>query len=418
MFPVLMACLMTLMIPSFSYADSVSVPYNTSTNIWSDCIKIPYASNGTGYAVSTSDVVVYIGIVGTSNSYVTYTASDTPYTLVMKTGQTGGQTSVSATLSDGLYIVQGNNAGTATSSASVPVFETVSDFINSLPYGPVENIKYPFTLQNGYLFVYDLGSSGAMYSFDLTSTSEEYSDIGSDPFPDTNQAYWFSNSLPEIDETTIPASGAITITWQKGGNTNIFGQTQSMVSSISGTSTGRYLYVYNPPVHYKWSGSSNPTASETVNYPMVIDGVSDSDNFYVYDSIARLVDFNQGGTVAGTVTGEPGIGTVSGGSISVTTSDGSIYVQTSGGSTDISGANGGSLAENISGLQQTLDNFVSQFVKLLSAPISHIQQLISSGSDFFEVMTGLFDWLPSEVSGVIVSALVVMVVIGVIKMLL
>lgn len=280
-------------------------------------------------------------------------------------------------------------------------------------------IRFPFTLQNGYLFVFDCGQSNSMYSFDLSSTSEEYSDIGSIPFPDTNQSYWFSDSLPEIDETTIPNSGATIISWLKGDKTNIFGQTQDMIATISGTSSGRYLYIYNPPVHYKWSGSSNPTASETINYPMIINGVSENETWYIYDSIARLTDFNQGGSVTGTVTGEDIIGSVSSdGAISLVTSSGAIYTQNSGGSTDISSANGGSIAENISGLKQTLDDFVNQFIHLLSAPISHIQQLIQSSHQFFDVFSQLFEWLPSELSSVIVSGLIIMVVIGVIKMLL
>lgn len=290
---------------------------------------------------------------------------------------------------------------------------------NGVTYPNNDIVKYPYTFQNGYLFVFDLGQSGTMYSFDLISKSEEYSNVGDNPFPDTNQSYWFDNSLPETEETTIPSSSAITIQWQKGDKTNIFGQTQDMKASISGTSTGRYLYIYNPPAHYKWSGSNNPTASETVNYPVTIDGVSSGDNFYIYDSRAILYDFNQGGKVQGTVTGETGYGSVStDGAISVVTSNGAIYTQNSGGSTDISGANGGSIAENINGLKETLDNFVNQFIQLLSAPISHIQQLIQSGNSFFEVFSGLFDWLPSEVSGIIISGLIIMIVIGVLKMLL
>lgn len=404
---------------NFSFADSVTVPYNTSSNIWSNCIKIPYAANGSGYATTTNDLDIYIGIVGTNSSYTTYTVSDSPYNLVIRTGQTGSQSTFSATLQNGFYIVQGNYSGDTSSNSNVPIFSSLDDFISSLPYQSESDIRYPFTLQNGYLFVYDLGNSGSMYSFDLSSTSMEYSDIGSNPFPNTNQSYWFSNSLPEMDETSIPDLSTTIIHWDKGSNTNIFGQTQEMVATISGTSSGRYIYIYNPPVHYKWSGSSNPTASETINYPVIINGVTDSDNWYIYDSVARLTDFNQGGKVVGTVNSEPIIGSVtSSGSIVLTTSEGSIYVQSSGGSTDISGASGGSIIENINGIKQTLDDFVNQFIQLLSAPISHIQQLIQSGQNFFSFFTQLFDWLPSEVSGVIASALIVMIVIGVLKMLL
>ena len=99
-------------------------------------------------------------------------------------------------------------------------------------------------------------------------------------------------------------------------------------------------------------------------------------------------------------------------------SNGNLYVPTSGGDTDTSNANGGSILGNIKGLAQTLDYFVSSFTTLLSNAISHIQQLISAGSGFMGAMANLFTWLPSPVSSVITSALVIMIVIGVFKMLL
>lgn len=283
----------------------------------------------------------------------------------------------------------------------------------------VDIVRYPFTLQNGYLFVYDLGQSGTMFSFDLTSESMEYSNIGSNPFPDTNQSYWFSDSLPEIDETQIPPTSYNLISWDKGDNGNIFGMTKNMSATISGTSSGRYLFLYNPPVHYKWSGQSNPTASEVVNYPVVINGVSDSDNWYIYDSVARLTDFNQGGKVIGTITGEQIIGSVtSSGGFSLSTSSGAVYVQNSGGSTDISGAHGGSLLENIEGLKQAFDDAINNIILLISTPVEYIQRLIGFGGEFVQSIASFFDFLPEPLNTMVITGISVVIVIGVLHTLL
>lgn len=409
-------------LPVYSSEPSVSTITSSPVNITNDTYTYYYGADNTDidyfYIVGNRSQIIVIFVSQSSGS--TIYKYDTNNNVL----QSQGFSSYS-----GYYYAAAYTAMYSTiTDSTIPFLGTFTNINDAIDYYIVNGVtypstnvpaKYPFILQNGYLFVYDLGSSSASYSFDLTSKSEEYSNIGSNPFPDTNQSYWFSNSLPEIDETTIPAAGANNIIWSKGNKTNIFGQTQDMVSSISGTSTGRYLYLYNPPVHYNWSGSSNPSASEVVNYPVTIDGVLDSDTWFIYDSVARLADFNQGGTVSGTVSGDQITGNVtSEGAISLVTSSGALYIQNSGGSTDISGANGGSIAENINGLKQTLDNFVNQFIQLLSAPISHIQQLIQSGNSFFNIFGQLFDWLPSSVSSVLVSGLVIMVVIGVLKMLL
>lgn len=67
---------------------------------------------------------------------------------------------------------------------------------------------------------------------------------------------------------------------------------------------------------------------------------------------------------------------------------------------------------------EIIEDFVGQVLELLSAPVSHIQQLVSAGSDFMRTLSQLYTWLPPEVSSTLISALIVVVVIGVFKVFL
>lgn len=69
-------------------------------------------------------------------------------------------------------------------------------------------------------------------------------------------------------------------------------------------------------------------------------------------------------------------------------------------------------------ITETLSDFASNFVNLLQAPISHVRQLISAGSEYFGVIRGLYSWMPIQVQGLLESAMVVSISIGVISLLL
>lgn len=66
---------------------------------------------------------------------------------------------------------------------------------------------------------------------------------------------------------------------------------------------------------------------------------------------------------------------------------------------------------------RTIRGLLNTIIEFLSAPIAHIQNLFNSGSSFMTWLSQLFTWLPEPVSAVITSALIVLIVIGVIKFL-
>lgn len=64
-----------------------------------------------------------------------------------------------------------------------------------------------------------------------------------------------------------------------------------------------------------------------------------------------------------------------------------------------------------------LENAVRSIQNLLSAPIEHIQNLYNAGVSFFQYLSSFWSWIPVEITSIIVSALIVLIVIGVIKVL-
>lgn len=64
-----------------------------------------------------------------------------------------------------------------------------------------------------------------------------------------------------------------------------------------------------------------------------------------------------------------------------------------------------------------LENAVRSIQNLLSAPIEHIQNLYNAGVSFFQYLSSFWSWIPVEITSIIVSAVIVLIVIGVIKVL-
>lgn len=287
--------------------------------------------------------------------------------------------------------------------------------------GGVPPAKSPYSIENGWLTVIDLGSNGASYDINLSTQFNVNSGLISQNWSETSQTYWFSNSLPSVG-SSYENTGTL-IQWERGNPRNIFGQTKYGIYDLIGASTGRYLYILNP-FYRSIADSEHPTI---VNYPITINGLFEGQQAYIYEvtasaTVTGVVNAISTTTIDG-VTSFSNWGTTSGGAVSVDLTN--SFINTDNDTTTIQTQGGGNANETaqtinsyLQQIQNVLDSFVEQVLGLLSAPISHIQQLIQSGENFFSVFSHLFDWLPSDVSGVISSALIVMVVIGVLKMLL
>lgn len=293
-------------------------------------------------------------------------------------------------------------------------FDTgLSDALSFLNAQLLPPAKSYYSLQNGWLSVIDLGTSATAYEFDLSTSFQMYSGLVSGTWGSgTTQRYWFSDSLPDEDTSYLSTFGNA-IDWEKGYPRTIFGQTKNATCTISGTSSGRYLYILNPALQ-QVADEQSPSIN---NQSMTISGLTNGMSAKIYQLTAtatinglnNAVDINTVGSVVATDTATD----LTNG---FTNSNNENVVQNAG------GGNENEIAQTVNGylqgIQNALDNFVNQFISLLSAPISHIQQMIDSGSYFFSVFGQLFTWLPDEISVIITGSLLLMVIIGVFKMFL
>lgn len=294
------------------------------------------------------------------------------------------------------------------SSAMVSAFKTWT------PPTPTPVVTYNYTLQNGWLSVIDFGSSGVSYDLALNTSFAEYSHL-SQPWWDSTHRYWFTDTMPIVGTTITNSETGNLISWEKTGNTDLFGRSKMAVANISGTTLDRYLIIYNPAYH-TFNGFGTGPRDES-NLPLNISGIPQGANITLFkmDETMHLIN-----GITSQFISDAGSTIATGSALNVTDtfvdSDGNSVIQNSGGGNDIHESSG--IVSYIVSINDTLDNFTNQFIQLLSAPIVHIQQLIQSGSNFFSVFIHIFDWLGPELSGLVYGAFVIFLIIGVLKLLL
>lgn len=232
-------------------------------------------------------------------------------------------------------------------------------------------------------------------------------------------AKWISgvSSLPD-ENTKFPLSGMSDITWSVDSS-----------KGVDGYGRGYYGYTSHAPFNAGWFVVYNPTYTRSVTddtlggntatyNPTITVTMQYASEYYIYDLSEKILPSGNESS------SDTDYSSNWSGSYNET-SDQWDKTSTGTSSSDpvIGGQNAGSsgaelsIVDYLQQLKQTLSNFASSFIELLKAPISHIQQLISAGTDFFNIFAQMFTWLPSEVYSVLVSALILIIVIGVIKLL-
>lgn len=421
----LLAFIVLTMNLSNVYANG-SLPVYTSAPSGDELLISPIYNTNYHFAVNNSDVDYFYFHNTTNNSnnivFVCPSAFSVyyyPYNYTVKT--------------DSSYGGQGYYQYSATANGASDVIPFLGDFANTnsaCSYALTNGVTYPvpapviksnYQIQNGWLTVIDLGNSGTSYDYDLSTMFNVNSGLVSQDWTETSQVYWFSNALPSAGDT-YENIGSL-ISWERGEPRNIFGQTKYGIFNLSGTSTGRYLFILNP-FYRAIADSEHPTV---INYPVTIDGLLEGQQAYIYEvtataTVTGIVNAITTTTVDGVST-ITNWGTTSGGAISADVTN--SFVNSDTDTTTVQNAGGGNSNESaqtindyLQQIQDVLDSFVTQVLGLLTAPISHIRQLITTGSEFMNTLGGLFTWLPEPVISVVVSALIVMVVIGIFKMFL
>lgn len=402
---------------NLSYAIADTIPYYGTTDpsyneVIESGIFLGKSNNNTIYALSfgTNDNV-YVGFIDSLLCFACKSTSATVHLVNYGNSKVYfGQNFDNTT--EFYYTYWGS--GNTFSDLTISSYNSLSDFLGSANTPDIPAYTYNFLLQNGWLSVIDFGTSGTSYDLTLNTSFAEYSHL-SQPWWDSTQRYWFTDTMPAVGSTITNSETGILIPWDKTGNTDLFDRSKSAVASLSGTSSARYMVIYNPAYHmFNMFLSGNKTEP---NLPVSISGIPQGSTISLF-KMDESMHLTSG--LTSEFISDAGSAVATGSALNITDSfvdnDGNSVVQNSGGANDIHESPG--IISYIVAINDTLDNFTDQFVQLLSAPITHIQQLVISGSNFFTVFGSLFTWLPVDVYQIIIGAFVVMVVIGVIKLLL
>lgn len=294
-------------------------------------------------------------------------------------------------------------------NSSSEAYDAFADFLTFPPSNsssPVVTSSY--ILPCGNTVYIDLGASGASYDFAFTARYNTKLGILNDTWPNSHY-FTFANTIPQTTSSFTPSVGTY-ITMYKGDDRDLLGQTYKGYGSITGSSTGRYLVIVNPLMFAKTTNQYNPS--------LRINGIPAGTTIYTYPVSSSIV----GNEVMSEITSSAGgIGTASasGGAITTySTEDADIvYIPNAGGNTVVD-AEHNYVDDAVSSIEQTLSSFTQSVSGVLSAPIGHINQLISSGSNFFQHLSGLWSWLPSEVVATISGALSLVVTVAIFKVFL
>lgn len=283
------------------------------------------------------------------------------------------------------------------------VAPVIREYIDNPPGPAVDPHDLSFSLPAGNVMFLELSSSTS--SIDLFQEMGVLSSLFS-----TNGNWWmpydsygFSNSLPSSSDRLSGSS----ISWGKSGNTNFLGQTTSASYSLSFS---------NPSSQYLWIQhlSASQDQYEEFSNPILI-RASGILSYKVYPLDSGIIS----------VDGQLSTGTIVGSGDSFTGSydpDTQSWVTTNdstgqAGAPSVGGDNIGSSALGSGG--KTIFNFLQKIADDLSTffrgAVGAVSTLVSSASDFFTSIGGLFSWLPSPVYSVLISALILAITIGVIK---
>lgn len=239
-------------------------------------------------------------------------------------------------------------------------------------------------------------------------------------FPNSSQTYSFATSLPSSG-TTFPLSNASKLPWIKNEPYNILGQSfnAKLENFVLANSSQGFYVIHNPYFVNVENFNSAGDLNKNSNLELDISGYTSLRIYPLQDEILNSSspdNFNVFWDGSSTDNGD-GTGSVSW----IPTAEDGSDVSNIGSNPNNLGINGGGNLDSssiIQDIKDTLDKFVNNFISFVSAPISHIQNLISAGSGFMSALQGMYAWLPAQIQGYLISALTLIIAIGVFKVFL
>lgn len=302
---------------------------------------------------------------------------------------------------------------------NIPLFDSfddgiaaLSDFIENGGSGGGHTLhEVTFSLPAGNVAFIDI--SGDDFNDMLISTSLALAGNGSS----LNQTWGYVDSIPS--SFSLPISGATNkIDWNGVGQATIFGglRTRFQRSYTVNDSNGKFLVIVNP--------------FYSADYANNLYNLNSSGNKVLYNSpvnvhLDQAVSYRIFGlnTQLGYQDGEWSIDTSSNGDSWSSFYDESTGVwSTTNDLTGLSGnpVNGGS--NTVVGVENSVNDWLENIAHTISGffngAIGAVTTLVNAGSDFFRSIGGLYSWLPAPVYSVLISAAILAITIGVIKVFL
>lgn len=309
--------------------------------------------------------------------------------------------------SSGLYF-KAFGSLTSSSILYVPLYSSVNEGLSAIKYyidtgdpsggGSSTSEVHPLniSLPAGNMIIVDI--SGMDISRDRYFAAFAHFEYGEPSGTAQNQQWGYWESIP--DNPSLPFVGWESVNWQGVGKRTPLGLYLDFTfQTYIDSNLGHYVYFVNP---YR------PADSETN------DQNPNVDLFFPQASGYRIFElevlWNSGsGVFGGGADGNTGSGVYDPDTGTWTT----INDQTGDPWEPVVG--GGNAVSPQTTINAWLQNIANQIKSFFQGSIGAVTTLVGAGSEFFAVVQNLYSWLPSPVLGVLSSALILVITIGVIK---
>ena len=297
-------------------------------------------------------------------------------------------------LNNGLYCGWYTVNKLTPANSLIPAFSNFSDGVSAVndwinnppPVSTPHNLDITLPAGNAIFIQYTSSSTGSISTY--------FNQAHGSPYSGSNQTLSYIDSIPS-SFTSIGSP----INWEGTGKTDILGRYRNFTKNLIPNPNHNYLVIVNPYFNSDYVDVEH----EDSNYEISI---------HMTNVInAQFVALNS---------------SVVSGSVSNSSSDENYYteyddstntwVTTDENGNPASPSPGGTILPVTSNsINDWLQNISNQIAGFFQGAIGAVTTLVDAGSSFFNVLVGLYSWLPPAVFSVLSSALIVIITIGVIK---
>lgn len=392
------------------------------------------------YASADADDDVLLFLVPSGSNYTIYACSnshtDTNQVYCYFYGPSAPSGTILIATLDNTTGLHYHNCGTmALASINLPIFTSfeagmaaAAAFLGAA--AQVDEQTYRFTVPAGWVAYVQL--EDPTQDVEISATM-----FNNSALIGTNGSYWPSNATIRDGASyptsgmQFPISGAQTIRWFKdaGGATNLLGQTKSARSTFHPTSN--LIEIYNPyhtgstvydstEAATSWlAGDPNP------NLVVTVTGLS-PDGIRMYPLSDRLDVSSDAASFITSGSNDDYSGYVESSNQPPAPEDADpdnpqpvISWKTPGGDPTPAPTPGG---ENepiqSASIADILTNFLNRFTSLFTEGFEAIRNLSENASQFVSRLSSLYAWLPPQILGVLTSAIILAIIVGVLKVFL